>query len=172
MIELVGTPGLRGGSCQIAEPPGIGGRVERLIGQNAARLVLPVPVARCTGEDRYDHLGTVGADHRDDVPEDLLLRPVGERFIRALGETIVESAREELTCTVQSARCLELPRANNAETFAQLRPDDVLPAVAPGERKIGRLDAHPPGEGREEAGVLVIRVRSDHQDPLHAVELT
>ena len=76
---------------------------------------------------------------------------MGERLIGALGEAIVESAREELTGTVQSTCCLKLSRTDDAETFAQLRPDDVLPAVPPGQREIGRLDAHPPGEGREKA---------------------
>ena len=63
VIKLVRTPGLRGESSQIGEPPGISGRIERLIGQNPARLVLPMPVATCTGKDRYNHLGTVSADH-------------------------------------------------------------------------------------------------------------
>ncbi len=97
---------------------------------------------------------------------------MGERLVSALGETIVESAREELICTVQSTSRLELPRTNDAETFAQLGPDDVLPAVSAGQGEIGRLGAHPPGESGQKAGVLVIRMRSDHENSLHAVELT
>ena len=172
MIELGRTPRLRGDPLQIGETPGIGGDIERLIGQNPARLVLPVSVSRRAGPDRDDHLGTVCADHRDDVPEDLLPRPMGERLIGALREAVVEGTREELASTVHITGRLEFPGANDAETLAQLGPDDVLTAVSPSEREIGRLDAHAPGECREKAGVLVIRVRTDHQDPLHTVELT
>ena len=42
---------------------------------------------------------------------------MGERLIGALGEAIVESAREELTSTVQRTSGLELSRTYDSETL-------------------------------------------------------
>ncbi len=73
---------------------------------------------------------------------------MGECLGGTLGEAIVERASEELTSTVQKTGGLELSRTNDPETLAQLRPDDILPAISSGQREVGRLDAHPPREGR------------------------
>jgi hypothetical protein len=89
---------------------------------------------------------------------------VPERLLGALAEAEVEGAREVLAPAVEPARGEQLLGAHGAERLAELVADEVLPAVAAGEREVRRLDVAPAGEPGDEPRVLVVGVRADDED--------
>ena len=58
----------------------------------------------------------------------------------------------------------------HTERGAQLGTDQVLPPFAASEGEIRGLGPHPPGEDRQQLGVLVVRVRGDHEHTLVVTE--
>ena len=61
------------------------------------------------------------------------------------------------------ARGEQLLGADHAEHRPELVADEILSAVAAGERQIRRLDVPRLGEIRDELRVFVVGVRADHQ---------
>ncbi len=59
---------------------------------------------------------------------------------------------------------VELPRAQHAEGVEQLRPDRVLPPLAPREAQQRRAQPEAAGEAHEDAVHLVVGVGGDVQD--------
>jgi hypothetical protein len=103
-VVLRGRPSLDAELELLRKAPRIAGGVEGLAGDDARGLVLSVPVARRAAPDGDHHVGPEAANHPDDVGQQLLARPEGERLLGGLREAVVEGAREELRAAVESAR--------------------------------------------------------------------
>ena len=172
LIELSDGPRLDPERELVREDLRIAGDIEGAPGNDSGRLMLAVSVARGPGKDGEDHMGPEGTDHPGDVPQQLLLRPVPERLLGRLRVPEVERASEELDGAVDRAGRDELPGPDEAEPLAELAPDQILAAVAARQREIGCSRSVSPGERRENGGVLIIRMRRDHEHPLRPIELT
>ena len=90
-------------------------------------------------EARHDHVRSETPDHPDDVGQNLVVIPEMKRFLRCLGETEIDRAREELPAMIDPTRGQKLFGSDQAEFFPQLRAEQVLAAVAAGDGKIGRF---------------------------------
>ncbi len=142
----------------------IAGRPVRLASDHGGGLVLAVSVAGRAREDGDDDLRPKPPQHAHGVFEQDLTRPLLQRLFQGAREPEVVGAGEELSRAVQPPRRGELLRAHEAQAHAEVRSDEVLPALAAGERKIRRLAAHAPGHRREQLGVLVVRMRGDDEE--------
>src|SRR6185312_8378846 len=125
--------------------------------------MLPVSVARSSGEYRHDDLRPETPHHLDHVAEYRIARPVREALGRSLGKAEIVRAREILVRTVDASRSEQLLRANHAERFAELVADQVLSPIAPCERQISSLGAMTAREPCDQLRVLVVRMRTDHE---------
>ena len=110
--------------------------------------------------------GPEPANDAHHVLEDGVPRPVGPGLVERLGVAEVVGAGEVLAGPVQPAGREQLLGPEQAERLAQLGADQVLPALAPVERQIRRLRAHPADQDGQQLGVLVVGMRADHEDPL------
>ena len=61
--------------------------------------------------------------------------------------------------------------ANNAELVAQLRADQILAAIAAGERKIGGIVERAVRPVGDQARVLIVRMRRNVEDAAEDVQL-
>src|SRR5690606_32606287 len=131
--------GLVQGAClvrrtEVREARRVGCRLEPLAREDARRLVLAVPVARRSTEDRDDDVRPEAADYADHIGQHAIAWPVRERLVRALREAVVVGAREELLCAIEPAGRQQLAAPDETQTFLQLRTDQVLAAFAACER--------------------------------------
>jgi hypothetical protein len=170
-VELQRRPGTESAGGGAGEAHRIPRQIVRLAREDSRRLVLSVPVAGSAGEDGDDHVRPEGAHHRHHILENRVARPVTEGLLGALGEAEVVGAGEELPPAVDAPGGEQLLGADDAERLPQLVADQVLPPVAAGEREVGRLDAAAARQPGDEVGVLVVRVRGDHQHPRGGAEL-
>src|SRR4051812_47797865 len=113
--------------------------IEHLARDDTRVLMLAVAISRRAGKHRDDHLRPERADNRDSILEQRILWPLRERLVERLGETEVEGAREVLATAVDTTSCKQLFGSDHAQDFAELVADEVLAAVAAGERQIRRL---------------------------------
>src|SRR5437764_13470619 len=90
-------------------------------------------------ETRNNDVRFPTANCPDDVGENLVPVPDTQRFGGAFRESKVDSAGEELLGVIEPASGEKFLSADDAEAFAQLWPDQVLSAVAAGDRKVGSL---------------------------------
>ena len=82
----------------------------------------------------------------------------------------VVGAREILPRPIELPGGEKLLRPEDAERFTELGPDQVLAPLAAIQREVGRLRAHAAYEHGEQVGVLVVRMRADHEHALHVPE--
>ena len=129
-------------------------------------------VRRRTTEYGNDDLGAERPHHPDHVVEQLLPRPERERFVRPLGVAEVEGPSEVLASPVQAPSGFELSSPDDAESLPELGAYEVLTTFTPREGKVRRFRPEPPRQHGEQAGILVVGMGTDHEDPLHAVHLT
>ena len=87
------------------------------------------------------------------------------RLVRGLRETEVIGTRELLMCAVDSPRGEQFLGADNAERFAQLIANEILPTVATAQRHIGCFDISTASEPCYQVGVFVVGVRGDPEHP-------
>ena len=80
-----------------------------------------------------------------------------------LGETKIDGTREELLGPVDSSRGQQLLGADYAQRIPLLRANQILPALAPRERKISGPHFSPARQVGQQRGVLIVRMRGDHQ---------
>ena len=156
---------------ELGEAVRVAGCGKGLARGESRELMLAMAIARRPRKDRDDHMGAELAHHVDHVAQHLFNGPEFQRLVNALRVAEVEGAREVLVAAVEGARGEEFARADDAESFVQPRPDQVLSPFTAAERQVGGFDAHTARERREEACVLVVGVGGDHQHALHAVEL-
>ena len=113
----------------VGEARGVGGRGERLFGQDRRRGVVAVAGGRVGGKARDDDVGAEAADRPHDVREHRVVAPELEGLLRVLGESEIQRAREALFGAVRAARGQQLLRADHAERRTQLLADQVLAAI-------------------------------------------
>jgi hypothetical protein len=123
------------------------------------------------GKDRDHHLRLEAPDHPHGVLHHRILRPQAQGLVERACVAEVVGAGEELAAAVHRARRQQLAAAQESQPHSELRTDEVLPALAAAEREIGRLAAHAARDEGDERGVLVVRMRADHQQALVDGEL-
>ncbi len=115
---------------------GVVGQIEGLGGQQGRGGVVAVPtplVARKAGDD---HVGLKLADDPHHVGHNLVFVPQFQGFVGGFRVAEVDGPGKELLAAVEAAGLDELLGAHHAEQLANLRTDQVLSAVATGERQI------------------------------------
>ena len=122
------------------------------------------------GEPRDDHVRAELADHAHDVAENGLPVPDAQRLLGVLRVAEILRASEVLPPAVQPARREQLLRARHAERLAELGPEQVLPAVAAGEREIGRPVSAVARQVGDDLRVLVVRMGGDVEHAAHGGE--
>ena len=133
--------------------------------------MLSVAVGRRSREDGDDDLRPESPDDVHDVLEDRIARPEPERFLGGFGKPEVVCPGEELPRAIQLTRREQLFGTNDPQRGTELGPDQVLTPFAAREREIGGLRAPAARQQHEQLRVLVVGVRTDHQDALVAAEL-
>ncbi len=172
-VELERRPGTQPRSRTARKAYGIHRRIERFARHYACHLVLPMAVARRTREDRHDHVRAERSYHGDDIAQNRVVRPVLKALFRALGESEVVGASEILVRAIESPRREQLLGADDAERLSEIVADEILAAVAARQREIRHVGVFTLREPGDEPRVLVVRVRSDHENahrhshPLH-----
>ena len=109
----------------------------------ARRLMLPVPVPRCSAEDRDDDLGPKPPDDPYHVLEDRVPGPVLPGLVNGLGVAEVIGAGEVLAGAIQPPGGEQLLGPEQAQALTQLGADEVLASLTPVERQIRRLGPKP-----------------------------
>ncbi len=145
----------------LRERRGVGGERERLDGEHGRRGVMTVRGRGLRGKPRDDHVRTELADHAHDVAEDGLPVPDAQRLLGVLRVAEVLRAGEVLPPAVQPARGEQLLGARHAEQLAELGAEQILPAVAAGEREIGRPISAAASQVGDGLRVLVVRMGGD-----------
>src|SRR6266550_334693 len=87
------------------------------------------------------------------------------RLVSCLRKTEIVAAGKVLVRSINPSRREQLLRSNYPERFAQLVADQILAAIAAGERQVRGLDPASACKPRDQLRVFVIRVR---RDPEHA----
>ena len=169
--ELLRLPRLQAVRQLLRKARRIARRVERLICQLPRHLVVAVTVPAGAAEDRHDHVGAKDADPLNDVRQNLLPGPKPKGLLGTLRVTEVEGPGEVLLPPVQASGRHQLAGPDQSQTLPELRADEVLSPLPSGQREIRGPGSHTPGERHQKARVLIVWVRSDHQNTLHAVQL-
>ncbi len=98
------------------------------------------------------------------------MRPECERLLSRLGIAEIERTGEELLGAVDSAGGQQLLRPDQPQAHTELGTDQVLAALTPCQREIGRLGAGSTLQHGEQLRILVVRVRTDDQHSLHMTQ--
>src|SRR5438105_6607160 len=106
--------------------------------EQPGHLVLAVTVSGRTREYGHDDLGTEASHHVEHVAQQRVARPQPQRFVDRLRVAEVVRAGEELAGPVDATGGEQLLRADHAPPGTALRPRQVLAALAPAERQVGR----------------------------------
>src|SRR5437868_2122990 len=122
-------------------------------------------------EARNDDVWFPAANCPDDVGENLVPIPDAQRFGGALRKTKIDGAGKELLGMIEASSGEKLLSADDAKALAQLGPDQVLPAVAARDRKVGSLVKRAVRPERHQVRVLVIRMRRDVEDAAEHIHL-
>ena len=108
----------------------------------------------------------LAADDGDEAGERAFFAPAGESLLGRLREAEVDDAvavgvAEPIEVAAEARRRpLHLGRSDHAEVGAALAPEDVLAALAARRTGIGDADAVPEREQSEQAGHLVVGMRT------------
>jgi hypothetical protein len=155
--------------AQLREALGIRGGREGLGGQQRRGRVVAV-VGALGGEARDDDVGPDGADGPHHVGEHAVVAPESQGLFGVFGVSEVAGAGEELPGAIDRASGEQLQRAGVAEQLGLLGADEVLAAAAAGQREVGRVEAALADHPREQAGVLVVRMRGHVEHAAGALE--
>ena len=170
--QALGLPGLH--PLQLLwKSLGIGSHGERLPAQNRGRLVLAVAIARSAAEAQDDDVGTEAPDHPDHIAQNFFAAPFLETFLGRFGESEIDGAGEELFRAVDTPGREQLLGANDAELVALFGADEVLTALAAGQREIAGAHFSTTRQIGEQRGVFVIGMRGNHEhaaDDVEAIE--
>ena len=122
----------------IGEGFGIAGQFERFEGEDGRGGMVAVGVAGLGGESGDDHVGAEGADDADDIREHLLVAPFVEGALEVFRVAKVDGAGEELLRAIETAGGEKFLCADNPQLRPELRPQQILSAIAARNRQIGR----------------------------------
>ena len=118
-------------------------------------LTAALAAAKKSGDDVRSN----GADVPDEIPNDLVMPPLLDRFVDAEGESEIDRAREVLLGAIEAMDRQQLFRPQHAERLKQLGADLVLAAVAAGRGDEHRAHPLPVLQLRQQRVVLVVGVR-------------
>jgi hypothetical protein len=133
--------------------------------------VVAVSAGLLSREAAHDNVRLEFPDHPDDIAEGLFPAPEFEGLLGGLGIPEIDGPGEELLGAVDPAGGQELLRPDEADLRALLRADQVLAALAAGDRKIGRPVSSSLRKIRQDRGVFVVRVGADVKDGSQDVQL-
>src|SRR5690606_32097875 len=97
--------------------------------------------------------------------KDLVVSPDAESFRGALRVAEIAGSGEELARGVESPSREEFLRADDPEEIALFGADEVLASAAARQREVGGRDVAVVRQVGEQAGVLVVGVGGDVQNP-------
>src|SRR6266478_9280604 len=98
--------------------------------------MLPVPVARRSGETQHDHVRLEAPDDPHHVAENVVVPPLLKSFFRCLGESEIDRSRKKLLGAIDPTGRQQLLGAENAQLVALLGANQVLTALASCQREI------------------------------------
>jgi hypothetical protein len=133
-------------------------KVEGFESENGRGRVVAVRAARLGRKLRDDDVRPKRSHHAHDVAQHLPMVPDSQRLLVAFGEPEIDRPGEKLLATVQSPSGQQLLRADHSELLVELGAEQVLPAVAPRDRQVGRAKAAAAGEVRDQLRILIIWV--------------
>ena len=110
-------------------------------------------------ETRHHHIWPEAPDLPDDIGKNFVAVPNAQCFGRAFRKAEIDCAREKLPAMIEPARGEKFLCADDTEALAQLGPDQVLPAVAARDGKIGGVIKRTIRPKRDEIRVLIVRMR-------------
>ena len=168
-VELPRLPGSQPLGDLLRKARRIRGGVPRLARQHRRRLVMlaaAAPLRRHGG----DHIGPDGADHADEVAQDLLPAPPLEGLLDAERVPEVDGAREVLLGAVQTVGGVQFLGPQNGQGIEQLGADLVLAPVAACCREQHGTVAFSLRQTRQQRVVLVVGMGHDRQEDARAVQ--
>ena len=163
-IDLERRPGEQAGLDLIGKDSGVPGGLEDFLRHFAGDLVLAVAVGDAADKDGGEDQGTIEADGADDVVENAVVSPDGERFVEGLGEAEVRDAGKVLIDSVAAAGGQQLLCAHQGELIPEIIGHDVLATLAAIEGEQGHARALAAGFIGEHAAILVVGVGDDHHE--------
>jgi len=119
----------------------------------------------------YDDVRPKAPDHPDDVRKDFVVIPKSQRLLGIFGEPKINCAGKELLPMIDPSRRQKFLRPDNAEFFAQLGAEKVLPAITARQRKITGIVKRSVRPKRNQRGVFVIRVRRQVKNAAEDIQL-
>ena len=131
---------------------------------------MPMGRAVFSRETGDDEVGSKFPDNPDDIRENFFAVPDAQGFLGGFREAEVVRASEELPAVVDTPRRQQLLRANDTELLAQLRPDQILSAVAARERQVGGVVKRTVRPVGDQAGIFVVRMSGDVEDAAEHVQ--
>src|SRR5262245_39539619 len=121
-------------------------------------------------EARHHHVRSEIPDDPYNVSENFVVIPEAHRFFRRLGKPEIVRSREELLRMVDASCIEQFLCSNDAESFAQLRSDYVLTAVAARNRKISGVEKRTVRPERHQICIFVVGVRRDVKNAAKHIE--
>ena len=131
---------------------------------------MTVRVAVFGRETRHDKIRSKFSDHPNDIRENFFPIPDAQSFLGRFGKTEIVRAGEKLAAVIDPPCGEQFLRANDTELIAQLRPDQILAAIAAGEREIGGVIECAVRPIRDQARVLIVRMRRDVEDAAEDIQ--
>src|SRR6476646_5404577 len=100
---------------------------------------MTVRVAVFGRETRHHKIRSKFSDHPNDIRENFFPIPDAQSFLGRSGKTKIVSASKKLAPVIDPPCGKQFLRANDTKLIAQLRPDQILAAIAAGEGEIGGI---------------------------------
>ena len=138
--------------------------------QDRRRRVMAMRNSGHGRKSRDQHIRTKYSDDAHDVRKHLLMIPFGERLPVILGIAKVPRAAEELLAAINAPRRQQFLRANHSQLIAELRPEQILPAVPARERNICRAIKSAARKISDQLRVLIVGMRGDVENAPQLVE--
>jgi hypothetical protein len=103
-------------------------------------------------------------DHTDYVFQQRIRFPEPRGLFQCLRKSKVIGTGEKLLRTIHGPRCGEFLGSQQAESDSQLVANEVLPSLTPAQRQVRGIRTIPSRDQRQKRCVLVVRVRTNHQN--------
>lgn len=132
-------------------------------------VAMPAGVFGCKTGD--DHIRAEVSNHPDHIPESFFFPPKIKGFLRGLRIAEVDGSREKLFGSIDPSGRHELLGSKNAELSSLFRSDQILAALAAGERKAARSIFATLREIGQDSGVLVVRMGGHIEDTSEDIQL-
>jgi hypothetical protein len=131
---------------------------------------MTVAVSWRSRKAEHDYVRAETANIPDDVAEHLFARPLGERLRGGFRESEVDGAGEELFRTIDPTGGKKFLSANDSELVALFAADEILSALAAGERQVGGPQVQTAGKIGQKSRIFVIGMGRDHHHATQRIE--